>query len=79
MVVSLFVNPTQFGPSEDLGAYPRDEAPTPRWPRREGVDLLFAPPVEEVYPDGFDTTVRVDGLTEVLDAASTAAASTSTA
>ena len=66
VVVSLFVNPTQFGPSEDLAAYPRDEAADAAAALHEGVDLLFAPPVEEVYPDGFETTVRVGGLTEVL-------------
>jgi pantoate--beta-alanine ligase len=67
VVVSLFVNPTQFGPSEDLGAYPRDEARDRALAEAEGVDLLFAPPVGEVYPEGFDTTVTVGGLTSVLD------------
>jgi pantoate--beta-alanine ligase len=69
VVVSLFVNPAQFGPGEDLEAYPRDEARDAELAAAEGVDLLFAPPVEEVYPDGFDTTVAVGGLTEVLDGA----------
>jgi pantoate--beta-alanine ligase len=67
VVVSLFVNPTQFGPAEDLDTYPRDEARDRRLAEAEGVDVLFAPPVEEVYPDGFDTTVTVGGLTSVLD------------
>jgi pantoate--beta-alanine ligase len=67
VVVSLFVNPTQFGPAEDLDAYPRDEARDRRVAEAEGVDVLFAPPVEEVYPEGFDTTVTVGGLTSVLD------------
>jgi pantoate--beta-alanine ligase len=67
LVVSLFVNPTQFGPAEDLDAYPRDEARDRRLAEAEGVDVLFAPPVEEVYPEGFDTTVTVGGLTSVLD------------
>jgi pantoate--beta-alanine ligase len=67
VVVSLFVNPTQFGPTEDLGAYPRDEARDRALAEAEGVDLLFAPPVGEVYPQGFDTTVTVGGLTSVLD------------
>ena len=67
VVVSLFVNPAQFGPGEDLDAYPRDEERDTRLAEAEGVDLLFAPPVEEVYPDGFDTTVTVSGLTEMLE------------
>ena len=67
VVVSLFVNPTQFGPAEDLGAYPRDEAADAAAAGAAGVDLLFAPDVEEVYPDGFATSVSVAGLTEVLD------------
>jgi pantoate--beta-alanine ligase len=69
VVVSLFVNPTQFGPGEDLESYPRDEARDAGLAEREGVDLLFAPPAEEVYPDGFASTVTVGGLTEVLDGA----------
>ena len=67
VVVSLFVNPAQFGPNEDLGSYPRDEERDARLAETLGADILFAPPVEEVYPDGFSTTVRVAGLTEVLD------------
>jgi len=66
VVVSLFVNPAQFGESEDLAAYPRDEQRDAALAEAEGVDLLFAPALEEVYPDGFDTTVRVGGLTSVL-------------
>jgi pantoate--beta-alanine ligase len=69
VVVSLFVNPAQFGPGEDLEAYPRDEPRDARLAEAEGVDILFAPPVEEVYPDGFATTVAVGGLTDVLDGA----------
>jgi pantoate--beta-alanine ligase len=67
VVVSLFVNPAQFGPGEDLDAYPRDEERDTRLAEAEGVDFLFAPPVEEVYPEGFDTTVTVSGLTEMLE------------
>jgi pantoate--beta-alanine ligase len=67
VVVSLFVNPAQFGPGEDLAAYPRDEARDLELAERERVDVVFAPSVEEVYPDGFATTVSVGGLTEVLD------------
>ena len=67
VVVSLFVNPTQFTPSEDLDAYPRDEQRDAALAEAEGVDLLFAPPVEEVYPNGFGTTVTVGALTEILE------------
>jgi pantoate--beta-alanine ligase len=67
VVVTLFVNPTQFGAGEDLGSYPRDEARDRALAEAEGVDLLFAPPVDEVYPEGFDTTVTVGGLTRVLE------------
>jgi pantoate--beta-alanine ligase len=67
VVVSLFVNPAQFGPGEDLEAYPRDENRDAELAERHGVDVLFAPAVEEVYPEGFSTTVSVRGLTEVLD------------
>ena len=66
VVVSLFVNPAQFGAGEDLDAYPRDEQRDAELAVREGVDVLFAPPGEEVYPPGFSTTVAVGGLTDVL-------------
>jgi len=66
VVVSLFVNPAQFRPSEDLEAYPRDEDRDAALAEAEGVDLLFAPSLEEIYPEGFDTTVSVGGLTSVL-------------
>ena len=66
VVVSLFVNPAQFGPAEDIDAYPRDEARDAALAEAEGVDVLFAPPREEVYPTGFSTSVAVGGLTEVL-------------
>jgi pantoate--beta-alanine ligase len=69
VVVSLFVNPAQFAPSEDLDAYPRDEARDAARAEERGVDLLFAPPVDEVYPPRFDTTVAVGGLTELLEGA----------
>jgi pantoate--beta-alanine ligase len=67
VVVSLFVNPAQFGPGEDLEAYPRDEQRDEQLAEAEGVDVLFAPPVEEVYPDGFATTVTVGDLTATLE------------
>jgi pantoate--beta-alanine ligase len=66
VVVSLFVNPAQFGPNEDFEAYPRDEARDAELAEAEGVDLLFTPALAEVYPDGFATTVFVGGLTDVL-------------
>jgi pantoate--beta-alanine ligase len=69
VVVSLFVNPKQFGPGEDLEHYPRDEENDARLAEAEGVDLLFAPPADEVYPERFATTVTVGGLTDVLDGA----------
>src|SRR3954454_12448453 len=53
VVVSLFVNPTQFGPNEDLATYPRDEERDLALAQAEGVDIVFAPSVEEVYPEGF--------------------------
>jgi pantoate--beta-alanine ligase len=61
VVMTLFVNPTQFNEASDLAAYPRDEAADAAIARAEGVDVLFAPPPEEVYPDGFATRVRVAG------------------
>jgi pantoate--beta-alanine ligase len=67
VVVSLFVNPAQFRPGEDLDAYPRDEERDGRLAEAEGVDILFAPAVDEVYPDGFDTAVSVGAITTVLD------------
>jgi pantoate--beta-alanine ligase len=67
VVVSLFVNPSQFGPGEDLDSYPRDEARDAALAEQLGADVLFAPAAEEVYPPGFSTTVSVAGLTEVLD------------
>ncbi|MFK4851193.1 pantoate--beta-alanine ligase [Microbacterium sp. ZW T6_19] len=70
VVVSLFVNPTQFAPNEDLSSYPRDEARDAALAEAEGVDVLFAPAPEEIYPDGFATNIHVAGLTDVLDGAS---------
>ena len=66
VVMSLFVNPAQFGPAEDLGRYPRDEERDAELAAEAGVDLVYAPPVEEVYPEGFATHVAVEGLAEVL-------------
>ena len=66
VVMSLFVNPAQFGEGEDLGSYPRDEARDLEIAAEAGVDIVFAPPVDEVYPPGFTTHVEVEGLTDVL-------------
>lgn len=66
VVVSLFVNPTQFAPTEDLTQYPRDPAGDAAAAVAEGVDLLFMPTVAEMYPAGTRTTVHVDGLTTGL-------------
>jgi pantoate--beta-alanine ligase len=65
-VATLFINPTQFGPHEDLSAYPRDEAADAAKLAQEGADLLFAPSVAEMYPQGFATQVTVTGLTDHL-------------
>ena len=67
VVVSLFVNPAQFGEASDLEAYPRDEARDGRIARAAGVDLLFVPALEEMYPAGFATMVSVAGLTDRLE------------
>ncbi len=69
VVVSLFVNPTQFGANEDLSSYPRDEQADAERAEQEGVDILFAPAAAEIYPDGFATSIHVSGVTEMLDGA----------
>jgi pantoate--beta-alanine ligase len=69
VVVSLFVNPTQFNEAADLERYPRDEQRDRELARIAGGDLLFAPPTEEVYPKGFSTSVEVLGLTDRLEGA----------
>jgi pantoate--beta-alanine ligase len=70
VAVSIFVNPKQFGPNEDFAKYPRAFERDQRMLEAEGVDLLFAPPVEEMYPLGSTTFVNVDGLSERLDGVS---------
>ena len=70
VIATLFVNPKQFSPTEDLSRYPRDEAADVAMLREIGVDLLFAPDVGEMYPEGFSTSVAVGGLTQHLDGVS---------
>src|SRR3984893_1515204 len=65
-VATIFVNPKQFAPNEDLAAYPRREAADLDMLRVAGVSLVFMPAVAEIYPPGFATTVRVAGLTDCL-------------
>ena len=67
VAASIFVNPTQFGPNEDLAKYPRSFDRDRERLEREGVELLFAPSVEEMYPAGAVTWVTVEGLSEKLD------------
>ncbi len=74
VVVSLFVNPRQFDETADLAGYPRSEAADAATAAAAGVDVLYAPPVEAVYPDGFATTVAVAGLGDVLEGARRGAA-----
>jgi len=67
VVVSIFVNPMQFGANEDLSRYPRKELADARMLNEAGVDVLWMPGVEEVYPDGFATNVSVSGVSDGLD------------
>lgn len=70
VVVSIFVNPRQFGPNEDLAAYPRRMAEDSRLLENEGAALLWAPDVNEMYPDGFSTNISVTGVSETFCGAS---------
>jgi pantoate--beta-alanine ligase len=70
VVVSIFVNPTQFGPQEDYQSYPRDLSKDTELCRGAGCDILFVPSVQEMYPPGYCTYVEVEGLTETLCGAS---------
>src|SRR5687767_3130053 len=67
VVVSVFVNPAQFGPGEDFEHYPRDLTKDTALLTDYNVDFIFAPPVEEIYPKGFSTYVTVEGLSEQLE------------
>ena len=69
VVVSIFVNPKQFGPNEDLAKYPRKEQVDSRLLSDAGVDLLWLPPVEVMYPEGHSTNIAVSGVSEPLDGA----------
>ncbi|WBY06738.1 pantoate--beta-alanine ligase [Sphingomonas sp. 7/4-4] len=69
VVVSIFVNPKQFGPNEDLAKYPRKELADSRMLAAAGVDLLWMPPAEVMYPEGFATNISVRGVSDVLDGA----------
>lgn len=69
VVTTIFVNPTQFGPHEDLSGYPRDKERDLELLRQEGVDLVFLPGAEEIYPPGFDTWVDVGALGDRLEGA----------
>ncbi|MFR9708773.1 pantoate--beta-alanine ligase [Paenibacillus sp. MB22_1] len=70
VVLSIFVNPIQFGPNEDFERYPRDPEKDRALAEREGVDFVFLPTVEEMYPEPTRTHIKVDGLTDVLCGAS---------
>jgi pantoate--beta-alanine ligase len=70
LVISIFVNPTQFGPGEDYASYPRDEARDLTLLEKEGVDIVFLPSATEIYPPGFDSYVEVAGLSRRLEGAS---------
>jgi pantoate--beta-alanine ligase len=67
VVASIFVNPSQFGPQEDFGRYPRDEARDTQLAEDAGVDVIFAPSVDELYPHGFQTWVDVEKLSKPLE------------
>jgi pantoate--beta-alanine ligase len=70
VIASVFVNPTQFGPKEDLSRYPRDLARDAELAFTRNVDFIFAPTPEDMYPNGFATFVNVEGLSEKLEGAS---------
>jgi len=66
LIISIFVNPTQFGPAEDFGEYPKDTEGDLARAREVGVDIIFSPSVNEMYPEGFQTNVQVEKATQHL-------------
>jgi len=70
LVMSIFVNPAQFGPREDLSSYPRDLDRDLKMASEEGVDIVFTPEAADIYPEGFRTYVEVEGLSDALCGAS---------
>jgi pantoate--beta-alanine ligase len=69
VAVSIFVNPTQFAPTEDFGSYPRDMQRDLELLQAEGVDMVFAPEADEIYPSGYGTFIEVQHVTEMLEGA----------
>ncbi|MEA3466196.1 MAG: pantoate--beta-alanine ligase [Thermodesulfobacteriota bacterium] len=70
LVLSIFVNPTQFGQGEDFDSYPRNLTRDAELAQSAGVDFIFAPTAEQMYPKGYSTTIHIDGLTDNLCGAS---------
>jgi pantoate--beta-alanine ligase len=70
VIATIFINPKQFGPTEDLSRYPRDEAADVALLKEVGADLLFAPDLGEMYPEGFSTSVSVGGISQYLEGVS---------
>tara|TARA_B110000014_G_C20121214_1_gene594269 strand:+ start:963 stop:1808 length:846 start_codon:yes stop_codon:yes gene_type:complete len=67
IIATIFINPMQFNSSEDYKSYPKDFDQDKEILQNKGVDILFCPSISEIYPDGFDTTIKVDFLSELLE------------